>query len=333
MIRTLPTTDLYFLNSCRASVGRWWRPGPVQRLGANSFRAGNRHVLIRRDEPALMDRALAGSDPLIYVIDDDIDGAARSPGLPASYRARLAEFADRYQSRLLQRAETILTSSDMLAAKFRADERVRGTVIRIDPFWARPFADQAHFPGSPDARLDLVHLGTASHGGGLARITPAVLAVLERFPSAHFTFIAVPGQHGDLEAHPRAHRLNVMSWPRYRRWLPRQRFHLALYPLEPTPFDQARSANKIFEHAIVGAVGVYPRDWPPAAMVAGGCVLAPEDATTWTQCLIETMERRLTLATLGEAARTLLEKDHHGTAQRRIWANLLNLDTRGQALR
>ena len=31
------------------------------------------------------------------------------------------------------------------------------------------------------------------------------------------------------------------------------RFHLAIYPLQPTPFNAARSANKLFEQALVGA--------------------------------------------------------------------------------
>jgi len=50
----LPTTDLYFLNSCDQWIGRWWRRRPIERLGANCFRCGNRLLLIRHDDPRLM---------------------------------------------------------------------------------------------------------------------------------------------------------------------------------------------------------------------------------------------------------------------------------------
>lgn len=332
MTQTLPTTDLYFLNSCRASVARWWRKGPIKRLGANSFRCGNRQLLIRRDKPDLMEEAIAGDHCLIYLIDDDLTGAASTPSLPSSYRARLTDFAQRFEARLLERASVIVTSSDALEAKFRSDQRIAAEIVRLDPFWAMPFADQKHFSASPNGRTDIAHLGTASHRGGLAQIAPYVIDILDRFPATHFTFIGAAGQHKRLEAHPRTHRVDVMSWPRYRRWLSRQRFHLALYPLEETTFDRARSANKLFEHAIVGAVGVYPRGWRPAAMAAGGAVLAPDNPDDWRQTLIDVMERRQSLAELAEIAVTSLQNRHNAEAQQLIWAKLLNLSLGARAL-
>jgi hypothetical protein len=46
------------------------------------------------------------------------------------------------------------------------------------------------------------------------------------------------------------------------------RFHLALYPLAPTPFNRARSANKLYEHAIVGAASLMSPN--PALEAAAG---------------------------------------------------------------
>ena len=68
-----------------------------------------------------------------------------------------------------------------------------------------------------------------------------------------------------------------LSWWRYKRALPRLRFHLALYPLAPTAFNMARSANKLFEHAIVGAASLMS---PNAALRAAA---APEIGATFVE--------------------------------------------------
>ncbi len=47
-----------------------------------------------------------------------------------------------------------------------------------------------------------------------------------------------------------------MPWWLYRRALARMRFHLAIYPLGDTPFNRARSASKLYEHALVGAASL-----------------------------------------------------------------------------
>jgi hypothetical protein len=316
----LPTTDLYFLNSCRDWIGGWWRRGPVERLGANTFRSGDRLLLIRRDTPTLMEQAIAWSGKLIYLVDDDIDGAAQSEELPHSYRARLGEFAANHFDRLLRRADLVVCSSQVLADRLGRDPRSR-EIARLDPFWRLPLADQSHFDGA--SRIEIVHLGTASHGGALARAARPILSTLDRFPAARFTFIGVRGAHAELEAHPQARRYEPMRWMRYQRWLPRQRFHLALYPLAQTPFDRARSANKLIEHAIVGAVGVYPGDWAPAGTMGSGALLAPSDPAAWHDVLIDAIERRDEIAGTAALAAASVPAINDPVAQRRFWARVL----------
>lgn len=291
----LPTTDLYFLNVCGGRVERWWRKGPVKRFGANCFVHGDRMLLIRRDEPHVIERALAWRGELIYLIDDDIDGAAQSPGLPAAYRDRLRRFAEGDYDHLLRRADKVVVSSSELVECLADDARVRSQPDRLDPFWRAPLAGPDHFR-SAAAEINVVHLGSGSHREALAEIVPAILNTLNRCPHARFTFIGIAGQHPRLEAHPRVRRLSPMSWRRYRRWLPRQRFHLALYPLAPNRFDRARSVNKLIEHAIIGAVGVYPCDWTPAALVGPGAVTAPSDAADWEESLVAAVSEPRALA-------------------------------------
>ena len=314
----LPTTDLYFANGCREWIARWWRKGPIRRLGANCFVHENRLLLIRRDTPAVVERALAWPGELIYLIDDDIDGAALSLGLPPAYRDRLASFAMGDYDRLMRRADRVVVSSAALAEKLAQDARVGARPDVLDPFWACPIARPDHFAAGRGDRLDVVHLGSGSHQEGLRLATPAILAMLDGLSHARFSFFSAPGNHSALEAHPQARRLAPMAWRRYRRWLPRQRFHLGLYPLAPEAFDRTRSANKLIEHGVIGAVGFYPGDWP-SAQHASNAILAPSDPAEWKPALLAAAADRAGLARRCADAPAALARFTDPQRQRRFW--------------
>jgi hypothetical protein len=61
-----------------------------------------------------------------------------------------------------------------------------------------------------------------------------VLDILDRHPNTSFTYFSPRNVDERLEKHPRALRLEPMTWREYQRWMARQRFHLALYPLAQT---------------------------------------------------------------------------------------------------
>lgn len=320
----LPTTDLYFLNSCGGWIRRAWRKGLVERLGPNSFRSGGRFLLIRRDTPELMEQALAWPGQLIYLIDDDIDAAAETPSLPEAYRHKLAAFAGTHYRKLLRRADTVVVPSDNLAAQLAGDHGI-ADIRHITPYWGYGPANQDHFDDAA-AKLTLAHLGSASHSGGLAAITPALLRLFREFPHIHLTYVGRRGLHPALEACERVRRLRPMKWPAYRRWLRRQRFHIGIYPLENTRFDRARSANKIFEHGLVGAAGLYPCDWAPAAMIGCGATHAPSDPARWHDCLREAISAPEALRGRAMAAAEVLARDSDPAIQQRFWRELFGLE-------
>ncbi|WP_395392678.1 hypothetical protein WBP07_16475 [Novosphingobium sp. BL-8A] len=283
-------------------------------------------MLIRRDKDALMCRALDWPGRLVYLIDDDIAGAAQSPDLPADYRRRLAEFDQAYHRALLERADVLLVPSEPLVRLFAQDPRITAKVLRIFPYWPFDYADDRHFAelerGAP---LRIAHLGSGSHAGAFAAVAPALAELLEGSADVHLTCFGRELPPALPNRHPRIARLTPMRWPAYRRWLPRQRFHLALYPLEPTPFDVARSANKVVEHAIVGAVGLYPEDWPLADLAGGGCLTAPADPADWAAALKDAVGRRAEWPGLVRQAARSMAPCHDRTAQRAIWREVLDL--------
>lgn len=325
MIR-LPSTDLYFANACRDWIAARWDPrrAPVRRIGPNSFMRGEWLIVIREERAAMIRRARDWPGRIAYVIDDDAPAAAECPTLPAAYRRRMAAFVRDCHAPLVARVDVILAASDGLAEALTA-QRPDAAIRRIDPVWCADLADQAHF-AVPEAggALRIVHLGSGSHGPALARVAPAILALLTTMPAAQFTYFAERPIDPALEAHPRGTRLQPKPWPEYQRWLARQRFHLALYPLLDTAFDRARSANKLREHAIVGAAGLYPEWWQPARALGAGALTAPAEPAQWHEALRAATNPAMLRAVAAEAARRLAGEDQ-AARQRALWAELLGL--------
>ena len=324
----LPSTDLFFLNACGYRVATAWKRAPITAQGLNCFVHGDAMLLVRSDTPEVMRAALNWPGRLAYIVDDDIAGAADSPGLPDHYRRRLATFDATWHRPLIARADLLVAASDVLAHGLAERPAVkRPRLQRIDPYWALPLADQRHFAGLDHGdKLRIAHLGSGSHQGGLCAIAPAVAALLDQDSSISFTYVAAEIVSAALEAHPRAHRLAPRSWPRYRRWLSHARFHLALYPLTASRFDRARSCNKLFEHAIAGAVGVYPQDWPAAQMAGDGAMLAPGDPGSWAGALAVAVSRRSELADMAARAARSLSGYDTATMQRTIWSDFFKIE-------
>lgn len=281
----LPTTDLYFRWACRNWIARPWRRGPVRQVGANTFVCGDTLLLVRRDDDALMERALGWPGRFVYLIDDDIAAARDSPELPPDYRGRLMEFDERHHQRLLARADTLVVPSARLERQLAG----LAPLVRIHPFWRYPPADARHFRESRQ-RFRMVFLGSGSHAGALLTIAPVIRRVVERYTHIEFSYFGKTDGIPALCGHPRIHRLRPMRWPRYARWLAKQRFHLALYPMSPSPFDQARSANKIAEHAIVGAAAIYPADWAEARRLAPAALFAGSEDADWEEQIERAVE-------------------------------------------
>lgn len=328
MTSRLPTTDIYFLHACHDWIRRWWSKGPITALGRNCFVAGETMILIRRDNERLMHRALDWPGRLIYLIDDDIAGAVESPELPQDYRRRLDQFDKKFHRRLLERSDDLLVSSPRLEALLGDDPSITAQIRQVLPYWPLPFADTTHFDNlESGGLLKIVHLGSGSHAGAFAAMVPAVIEVLAQHEMVHFTYFGRE-QHPALPAnHPRVARIAPMPWPAYRRWLARQRFHLALYPLDSSRFDSARSPNKIIEHALIGAVGLYPANWPTAELTGGGGLAAPADPAAWTGPLHQAIERGAELADLARQATQSLAPMHDQRVQRALWAKLLKLSS------
>lgn len=322
MIR-IPTTDLYFLNACGHAVSGWFRRGTVRRIGINCFEAGDAVLLVRRDDDQLMrDLRHRTGGRLLYLVDDDIAAAKVSPSLPPDYRDRLVRFYDEHHRALVKRADTLVVTSATLMEKFASHPDVR----LLHPVWHLPLADDRHFDELDRGRkVRAVHLGSGSHAAGLSFLTPILEVLLDQHERLDFTYVGRNPALGNLDRHPRVHRLRPRSWPSYRRWIRNQRFHLGLYPLPDTPFDRARSHNKLLEHGVVGVAGMYSSTWPAAQMLLGSSLSAGESAEQWIEVLSSSLARPEGLRQRMLQARPALTGLNDPNIQRRFWSELLDI--------
>jgi hypothetical protein len=247
----LPTTDLYFLNPLRAlrrtTAGRRGLP-PVQNLAPNVYAVGSTGVIVRYGREGDIDRLRhAGTKQLIYIADDDFAAGAKDEQLPGNYRKKLAAFAHGPWPKLRDAADIVIVPGSILAAAYGKKASI------VSPAWHRPPASTEHFrPG----RIEIVHLGTGSHAADVAALAPTLADALSAYPHASLTLFSGERTPEPLRKHPQVRVRRPMAWWRYKLSLPRMRYHLALYPLADTAFNRARSANKLYEHALVGAASL-----------------------------------------------------------------------------
>lgn len=313
-----PTADLYFLNACRDWVG----PGrPVARLGPGVFASARTLVVMRH-------AGLAGPLPrrerLFWLIDDDVEAALADPGLPAGHRLKLALHERRDGARLRAAGAEVVASSAALLASCAGG---RGHLLR--PHWSEPLADLAHHGAGP---VRLAYLGSAVHAGDLAFLAPVLLRLLAAHPAAEL-HLAANHAAGPLAGHPRVVRIGGTRWPDWRARLPARRFDIALYPLLDTAANRARSVNKIVEHAIVGAAGVYSDTWPEAARIArrGAGLVLPNAAAAWESAVAALMADAGGRQAIAARARRLASDLNHPGLQREFWRHAFALEPSDRA--
>ncbi|WP_417457992.1 hypothetical protein [Kordiimonas sp.] len=317
----IPTTDLYFLNACAGLISKPWKGGPVERIGANTFRSGEKYLVVRRDRESVIKRVLAhhqrGAE-IIYLIDDDLT-AIEDETLPTGYRARLKTLKDGIYSTMLERAAHVVTSSPIIAEKLKTEAKIHS----LSPVWSgAPNADAR--PANLGGVTDIVHLGTGSHGAGFEFLRPVISTVLKRFPNVHFHYFGNEPLMGPLEDHPHVHRRKAKTWAGYKRAMPSFRFHLGLYPLIDTPFNAARSVNKILEYTLAGCPAMYSASWGKAHGLIDGdnAFLAGDSAAEWQTRLIKILSAPEQMAKVYGGAKRYFEEKNDVAAQQAFWQEI-----------
>ena len=314
----LPTTDLYVLNPLAELRRKGARLPRLRHLVENGYLLGRTGIVVRYGDAEVLDLLRkAGATRLVYVADDDFSAAATDQRLPEGYRARLAAFAEGAWPALQAAADIVVVPGSVLAGIYGTKARI------VPPVWHRPPADLDHF-ANPE-RIEIAHLGTASHKSDLAEIVSPLAEILGAHRNARLTLFSSGAAPGPLSRHQQVRVLKPMAWWRYRRALPKLRFHLAIYPLAETAFNRARSANKLYENALTGAASLMSPipALEDAAGPLGSEIFVEGGASAWTQRLHADLSDTVRLRQrAGRTRAHILAADPAGEAARR-WAEIL----------
>jgi hypothetical protein len=235
-------------------------------------------------------------------------------------------FVERAASRqIVPRAAVAVVSAPALAARHASGMRTR----MLHPYWSEPLAGLEHFGPAlaGDGWLEIAFLGSSVHRTDLDFLWPVIGAVLHGHPRARFHLASSHRVPRALAGHPRVVRIPSESWAIYRAGLTGRRYHLALYPLLTSPFNQARSVNKLIEHGVVGAGAIYSLGWPEAwrAAHSGAGLVLHNRRGDWLAAILHLLDRPEDLRDLAAAALALAGRLNRPEPQRQLWADLLGV--------
>lgn len=310
-----PTADLYFADSCEHFV----QNGVVSKLAPTVFASAEATLVLRHDAGL---SASAKRRRLVYLMDDDIEGGCSDPHLPRHYRAKLA-VVDRWAAhRLAPQADAIVVSSDHLRSAARK-LAPRARIEVLHPYWREPLSDLAHL--TQHETVEIAFLGAQTHARDLHFLLPVIADILDAHPHVRFSVSSGHRLPGPLARHPRVSRIAPIRWTDYRTTLGARRYQLALYPLLGSPFNHGRSVNKIIEHAIAGAAGIYSANWPEShrILAAGAGVVVENDTAAWCSAITDLIADRARLQSVAERGRELADALNRPEPQRALWADLM----------
>jgi len=318
-----PSADLYFKNAC----GGFLDAG-VTSLAPTVFASSSACLVMRHD---LRAQKLPGGRRLIYFIDDAVEQGVADAGLSFFYRQKL-RLVERAAARRIGRCAAVaVVSSAELARRVAPEVETR----LIHPYWSEPIAGQGHFEPllRGEGWIDIAYLGSVVHRADLAFLWPVIGDVLASHPNVRFHLAERHRVPGALARHPRIVRIPGLGWSAYRAGLAGRRFHLALYPLMDTPFNRARSVNKLIEHGVVGAAAIYSRCWGEAWRVdeAGAGLLLHNRQGDWRTAIEHLLERPQAMRGLAAWAGALAREMNQVEPQQRLWSELMGVQVRDAA--
>lgn len=261
-----PTQSLYWLN-------RWIQSGvpasDIARAGRNAYWKKGDGIYFSRTLSAPAFQALsARGASMHYLIDDDYDALASDASLPTGYRRKIERFSREVFPQICRCIEVNLyAASDVLSERFSCP--------KLDPIWL-PEAGDGNPGRSIGTEVRLAFLSTASHLKDFSELVDSWLpeinrtlreagrtASLTHYLKSHLEIRQLP-EFSNLRWEHRY----ALSWNVYRREIPREGFDAVLYPLRPTPVNEARSNSKLVEGGMMG-IPVFKECSPLLAWMNG----------------------------------------------------------------
>ena len=311
---TSPSADLYFAFSMSADL----KNGTATQLTPTVFLLDDTLVVVRHLSGL---RRWPSAKRLIYVIDDDWRAGLRDAALPFGYRAKLALREARQARHLERRADVILCGSEFLRERLQL-RWPNKTVRLLEPAWPR-----ARSPLPAERPKRVAYLSAATHRADFEFIEPILDTALSEF-QVHLTVTANAPLPSSWTNRPGITIVPVMTWRSYRNWMVTENFDIGLYPTCDTPFNAARSSNKLLEYDQFGAALICSSSWHAGSAAAkeGRCITCPDHQADWQNALRILVENLGEANSIASANRRALAREDPLISQRKSWFEILERD-------
>lgn len=236
---------------------------------------------------------------LVYDLDDDLLGIPDDHPEAGPLRALAAVVL-----RLVLAADRVWVATPALAGRLagvRPDAEVVPNALD-DRLWQPPP------PRRADGQIRIVYMGTATHDGELAFLTPVAAAVRRRYGDRiRFEVVGVTSRAlpaGFDRRLPDGDAANA-SYPGFVEWFGRQRWEIAVSPLVEGPFNRCKSAIKLMDYAALGLPIVASRHPEYEAAFGGdhGVFLVENDAAAWIDAISRLVDDAAARERAGRLAR------------------------------
>lgn len=252
--KNTPTLDIYFREPLKNLIferGMWPSSYPIRRLGPNSFIANNRLVIIRYiTGKELRKLKSLHWERCYYLIDDDFNIITNDKSIPADYRQRLLRFSNEMLPEILYMADTIIAPNPLIHRAYTGKKH-----LLLNPAYNSLCQDFSHF--EQKSTVDILFSGTRSHLNDLLFVSDVMVDICRRYHNVRFTTFMGEYAPDSLKGIENIINRKARSWEKFRTNMQNERYHICLAPYQDTPFNNARSINKILDHAAFGAAGVY----------------------------------------------------------------------------
>lgn len=316
-----PTTSIYFADPMAAYIGSAANGGVIRRLEANVFACGNKLVVMRHwSEPTLSYLAENPGVELIYFIDDDLWSLGVQNDLPPAYLARLERLRADFEDQLRQKTKKVVSPSAQILSHFGDMQ-----ALKLDPAMIHPLAALDHHDDLEGA-VEMVFCATASHLADLGMLCDTLATLLKGSDRLRLTTFLGKQVPSILRLDTCTH-LNPQTWAEYRQTVAGARFHIGLAPMHPTPFNTARSATRLLDHAALGAAGIYSDTDPFSSLVATGenGLLVKAQPEAWGEAIMGLVEDRAACRWLAYGGQQLAERIGDPDRVRQFWCKILEL--------
>lgn len=236
---------------------------------------------------------------LVYDLDDDLLSIPDDHPEAAPLRALAAVVL-----RLLLAADRVWVATPALASRVagvRPDAEVVPNALD-DRLWQPPP------PRRADGQIRIVYMGTATHDGELAFLSPVAGALRRRYGDrVRFEVVGVTARSlppGFDRRLPDGDAANA-SYPGFVEWFGRQRWEIAVSPLVEGPFNRCKSAIKLMDYAALGLPIVASRHPEYEAAFSGdhGVFLVENDEAAWIAALSRLIDDATARERAGRLAR------------------------------